>query len=156
MSEPRNTTPADILQELANAIEKGYAPAHSAQVTIAEDPAHAIELLSAGRPGGMTIVLFYLGDAGAGDEALPEDSLVSGQIRIGCVKHSGLEVRPGKKIPGVLNDAQTLRKFIRKITTKLTLSDGYEYAGMTYLKTEGGQLLHGYALTFTALYADEV
>jgi hypothetical protein len=151
-----NTTPAEILEQLEAAISNGYAKSRGADVAIAEDPAHAIELLAAGRPGGMTIVLFYLGDSSGGDEELPEDTLVNGQIRIGCVKRKGLEVRPGKKIPPVLADCQALRKFVRKIETPLTVTGGLEYAGMTYLKTEGGQLLHGYALTFNALYADEV
>lgn len=151
-----NTTPAAILEQLAVEIGRGYAASRGADVAIAEDPAHAIELLAAGRPGGMTIVLFYLGDSSAGEEELPEDTLVNGQIRVGCVKHKGLEVRPGKKTPPVLADCQTLRKFVRGIETTLTVTGGLEYAGMTYLKTEGGALLHGYALTFNALYADDV
>ena len=151
-----NTTPADILEELAQKIEKGYASSHSAKVTIAADPAHAIELLAAGRPGGMSIVVFYLGDSSAGDESLSVDTLVSGQIRVACVKHPGLDVRPGNRIPGVLTDSHTLRNFIRRISSTQTVTGVYEYAGMTYLKTEGSQMLHGYALTFNALYADEV
>lgn len=151
-----NTTPAALLEHLERAIAQGFAAPRGATVAIAEDPAHAMDLLAAGRPGGMAIVLFYLSDASAADEELPEDTLVSGQIRVACVQSPGLAARPGRKVPGALAAAGELRKFVRNLSDAPTTTGGYDYAGMSYLKTEGGELLHGYALTFNAHYADAV
>jgi len=155
-NEMTNTSAGAIMAELASAIKKTFTPKHPAQVEIAEDPAHAIDLLAAGKSGGMSIVLFYLGDAGAGDDDLPEDVLVEGQIRIGVVKHQGLAVKPTSRVAPVLTEAEALRTFIARLLSKGTVTTGYEYAGMTYLKNNNGELLHGYALTYKALYAYEV
>lgn len=151
-----NTSAAKIMGALAKAIRDGYARKRGAAVEIAEDPAHAIELLSAGRPGGMAIVLFYLGDAPAGDIDLPEDVLVEGQIRIGVVKHAGLALKPTDKVAPVLGEAEALRTFIAKLLAAGTVTTGYEYGGMSYLKNQTGEILHGYTLTYKALYAYEV
>ncbi|MGI5868678.1 MAG: hypothetical protein ACOX9C_04430 [Kiritimatiellia bacterium] len=149
-----NTDPAALLAHLERAIAEGFAAPRGATVAVADDPAHAMDLLAAGRPGGLAIVLFYLGDAAAGMEELPEDTLVSGQIRAACAQSPGLAARPGRGAPGALAAAGELRTFVRRIADAPTLSGGYDYAGMQHLAARSGELLHGYALAFHAHYAD--
>jgi len=148
-----NTSAAEIMANIAAAIKKGFTQKHPGQVDIAEDPAHAIDLLAAGKPGGLGIVIFYLGDTPAGDDDLPEDVLVAGQIRVAIVKHQGLAVKPTARVSSVLTEAEALRTFMARLQAQGTVTEGYEYTGMTYLKNNTGELLHGYALTYTALYA---
>ena len=148
-----NSSASAIIAALAAAIAGGFAPAHQATVAVAGDPAMAIEMLAAGKPGGTAIVIFYGGDTAAGDEGLPEDTLVEAQIRIGVVRRVGLAAKPAAQPTGALAEAEALRTFVASRDGEGTLTGVYEYAGMAPLQTHTGELLHGYALTYKALYA---
>lgn len=149
----KNVAAGKLLRGFAGSIAQGFAAARGATVAVAPDPASAIELLAAGRPGGCAIVVFYLDDVAAGDTGLPEDTLVECQIRVGVVRHRGLSVRPTADAPGALDDADALRAWLAAQPADNALTGFWEYAGMTWLQTTTGDLLHGYALTYKVLYA---
>lgn len=152
---PANTTAGAILRTFAETIARGYALGRGASVSVAADPASALDLLTAGKPGGAAIVVFYLADTAVGDEGLPEDTLVECQIRVGVVRHRGLASRPVADAPGVIDDVDALRTWLAQQPADGTLTGVWEYAGMTYLQNNAGELLNGYALTYKALYAHE-
>ena len=148
-----NSSACAVMREMARLLAGIYATPRQATVAVAADPAHAMELLAAGRPGGAAVVMFYLSDADAADGDLPEDTRVEGRIRIGVVRHQGLAAQPAVGVPGALEEAEALRTCMARIVADETLTGGYEYAGMTYLQNNKGELLHGYALDYKALYA---
>jgi len=149
-----NTTASGLLAELKQRLETGYAIERSATVAVAADPAHAMELLAAGRPGGTAVVLFYMSDLPLADEAgLVEDTAVEGRIRIGVIRHRGLAAKPASTAPAALAEAEALRSAMAQIADAATLSGGYEYGGMSYISNAAGELLHGYILEYKALYA---
>lgn len=142
----------DLIDELARLIESEWAPGAKASVTVAEDPAHALELLSAGRSGGCALVLFYLSDAADGDE-FAEDTRLDAQIRIGIVQQPGLKLRDGKSAPPVLEKVDRFRAWMSGQEFAGLLDGGLKYKGMTHIPSGSGSALHGYALTYGALYA---
>jgi CheY-like chemotaxis protein len=151
-----NTTAYSIMQALAAALRSGWAAALGATVTVAADPAHALELLTAGRPDGVACVLFYLSDQADGDD-MDEDTRVAAAIRVAVIQKPGLKRRDGGDSPAVLEVADGLRNWAASETLTGLLSGGrLRYRGMTHIPTEQGSALHGYALTFEALYAYDV
>ena len=155
MSEYTNTTATAVLNALAAELRKKFAKAHGATVTVAADPAHAMDILAAGTPGGAAIVLFYLDDAPAGEEGLDGDTLVESSIRAAVVQHPGLALKTGLSAPTALALADKLRSFITKLAINGVLG-GMSYDGMTHLKNYNNEILHGYALTFKVGYAYEI
>lgn len=155
MSGFTNTTATAVLNALAKQLRDGFAKKHGATVTVAADPAHAMDILAAGTPGGAAIVLFYLDDAPAGEEGLDGDTLVESSIRAAVVQHPGLSVKTGLAAPTVLALADKLRSFITKLSIDGVLG-GMSYDGMTHLKNYNNEILHGYALTFKVSYAFEI
>lgn len=151
-----NTAATTLLADLKRRLDDDFALVRNARVAIAADPAHAMELLSAGRPGGVAVVLFYMGDVPSADTDLPLDTAVQGRIRIGVIRHVGLAAKPGREVPTALEDAEVMRMIMAGIVDAGTLTGGYEYGGMTYVSTAAGELLHGYIIDYTALYAYQV
>jgi hypothetical protein len=153
----KNTTAYAIMQALAAALRSGWAADLGATVTVAADPAHALELLTAGRPDGVACVLFYLSDQADGDD-MDEDTRVAAAIRVAVIQKPGLKRRDGGDSPAVLEVADGLRNWAANDTTLTNLLSGgrLRYRGMTHIPTEQGSTLHGYALTFEALYAYDV
>jgi hypothetical protein len=152
----QNTTAYAIMQALAAALRSGWAADLGATVTVAADPAHALELLTAGRPDGVACVLFYLSDQADGDD-MDEDTRVAAAIRVAVIQKPGLKRRDGGDSPAVLEVADGLRNWAARETLTGLLSGGrLRYRGMTHIPTEQGSALHGYALTFEALYAYDV
>lgn len=153
----KNTTAYALMQALAAALRSGWADDLAATVTVAADPAHALELLTAGRPDGVACVLFYLSDQADGDD-MDEDTRVSASIRVAVIQKPGLKRRDGGDSPAVLEVADGLRNWAANDTTLTGLLSGgrLRYRGMTHIPTEQGSALHGYALTFEALYAYDI
>jgi hypothetical protein len=156
MTPRANSSACAILGTIAKLLQKEFGAKRGGSVAVADDPAHAIELLAAGKPGGVAIVLFYYADLPAGDEDLPEDTLVDGQIRIGVVRSRGLAAKPAAEAPPALADAEAVRTYLARQIAAGTLTGVYEYAGMATLQNRAGEFLHGYALAYKALYAYEV
>ena len=125
------------------------------KVTIAEDPAHALELLAAGRAGGCAIVMFYLSDATDGED-FAADTRIDAVIRIGIVQQPGLKIRDGQAAPTVMNMVDSFRAWIATQSFEGLLDGGLAYRGMTHIPSGAGNALHGYALTFGALYAYDI
>lgn len=150
-----NTSATQILNELETLLTKNFNQAHSATVAVAADPAHALDLLAAGRPGATLIVLFYIDDAPAGEEDLEGDTLVEGSLRVAVVQHPGMAVKPAHRAPAVLATTEALRSFITRQTIDGVLG-GMSYAGMQHLANYAGEILHGYTLTFKVCYAFEL
>lgn len=143
-----------LLELIADRVSKKWSA--KVKVIVAENPAHGIELLTSAK--NATCVIFYVSDSaqGVGIDAL--DTGVSALIRFGLVRVPGMGVK-GRKPPKVLQDVDSLRKFMGGIDAVFAdlLGDGWlEYKGMTYLATEKGRLLNGYALTYSPVYAYEV
>lgn len=156
MTHYANSSACAILGGMARLLQGEFGAARNGSVAVADDPAHAMELLAAGKPGGVAIVLFYYTDAAAGDEDLSEDTLVDGQIRIGVVRSRGLAAKPAAEAPPALADAEAVRTFLARQIAEGTLPGVYEYAGLATLQNRAGEFLHGYALAYKALYAYEV
>lgn len=152
-----NTTAAALMAELKIRIEDGYAAARNATVAVAADPAHAMELLAGGRLGGVAVVIFYMGDAPLADESdLPGDTAIEGRLRVGVIRRTDMALKPTRSTPTALDEAEALRCCIANIMDAGTLTGGYEYGGMTYVSTATGELLHGYIMDYTALYAYKI
>jgi hypothetical protein len=149
-----NMTPSAVLQAFKDLIDTKWAADHNARVTVAADPAHAIELLSAGQTNGCAVVVFYGGDDPASDEFM-EDTLLRPNIRIGVAQKQGLKIRDGRDAVGVLDQIASLRKMLRNEDIE-GLVEQAVYKGMVPLQYTDGSSLHGYALRYEPLYADEV
>jgi hypothetical protein len=151
-----NTTAYALMQAVAAALRTGWAGPLGATVTVAEDPAHALELLTAGRPDGVALVLFYLSDQLDGDD-LDEDTRLAAAIRVAVVQRPGLKRRDGGDAPAVLEVADGLRAWVANASFDGLLAGGrLKYRGMTHIPTTQGSALHGYALTVEALYAYDI
>ena len=151
-----NTTSYNLMVTVAEALAQTWAPDRKAKVAVAEDPAHALDLLTSGSgsSGGCSVVLFYLSDAKDGDE-FEEDTRLVAQLRIGLVQNPGLVARDNGKVPAVLALTDSLKAWAAA-TPFAVLGNGFlRYAGMTHIPAAGGSALHGYAMTFEALYAYE-
>lgn len=155
MTEFANTEGTVLLDELAQRLREGFAPAKSASVAVAADPAHAMEILGGVRPGAAAVVLFYDGDAADGEDDLDGDTLVEARVSAAVVQHPGLAAKPAQSAPGALRMAQDLRKFIAALAMGGAL-EGWNYAGMASLQNYAGEILHGYALTWRCRYAFDI
>lgn len=149
-----NMTPSKVLQAFTELITNKWSADHNASVTVAADPAHAIELLSAGQNDGCAVVVFYGGDEPANDEFM-EDTLLRPNIRIGVAQKQGLKVRDGRDAISVLDQIASLRKMLRKENIE-GLVEQAVYKGMMPLQYTDGRAMHGYALRYEPLYADVV
>lgn len=149
-----NATATQILAELADAAAREWAPGCNAAVRIAEDPAHAVELLSAGKSGACAAVFFYVEDAPDGEE-FAEDTRLAAQIRVGIVQHPGLRTRDGQAVPGVLARVDSFRAWLAGRSFGGLLDGVFTYKGMRPIPSGNGSMLNGYALTWQALYAYE-
>lgn len=147
-----NSTAYDVVTEIARTIKNSFAPDHRASVAVAEDPAHALELLSAGKSGGCAIVIFYLSD-NSDDEV--DDVRVAAQIRVAIVQAPGLRLRDGQTAPSVLQVIDDFRKWIKTPDFQTVLGGALSYKGMTHIPSKSGEALHGYAMTYEAEYAYE-
>lgn len=147
-----NTSAFDLVEALAARIRDDWAQSRHATVAVAEDPAHALELLTAGRPGGCAVVIFYLSD-GARDEF--NDVELAAQIRVAVVQSPGLTLRDGRAAPPVLRLVDEMRRWMDCVCLDGLLG-GLEYQGMTHIATANGQALHGYALTYEGIYARQI
>ena len=148
-------TAYDLLEAVADDIGKNWADSHRAVVTVAEDPAHALTLLSAGIPGYCLVVLFYVSDVPDGDE-ICGDVRTDAQIRIGMTQSAGvLRKKDGSTPPPVLRNQGELRKWLESRSYDV-LDGGLVYKGMQYIPTADGRALNGYALTYGAVYAHDI
>lgn len=145
----------DLLKRIAERVREDWQA--QVKVVVAENPAHGIELLTNARSA--TLVIFYVSDAPVGNSPFDMlDVAVEASIRFGLVRSPGMAVK-GVKPAAVLQDVDSLRGFLSSAAAVFNdvLGDGYlEYKGMSYIATEQGKLLNGYALTFSPLYAYEV
>ena len=148
-------TAYDLLEMVAGDIAKNWAPSHRAVVKVAEDPAHALDLLCAGMPGFCLVVLFYVSDTAGGDD-FSGDVCTDAQIRVGMTQSAGvLRKRDGKTPPPVLRNQGELRKWLESRSYE-GLLEGLTYRGMQYIPTQDGKALNGYALTYGALYPHDI
>ena len=148
-----NVSAYSLVEGLAGRIKNDWAQSRHATVAIAEDPAHALELLSAGRPGGCAVVIFYLSD-GARDDV--NDVELAAQLRVAIVQTPGLTLRDGRSAPPVLRLVDEMRQWLDCIELEGLLGGGLYYQGMTHIATAAGEALHGYALTYEAIYARQI
>lgn len=148
-----NATAFGLMTEVAELIRSKWAGDTQATVAVAEDPAHALDLLTAARPDSCSVVLFYLSDQADGDE-FEEDTRLAAQIRVAIVKTPGLKLRSGEPVPAVLKLIDSFRAWMAMQTFESLLGiGGLVYKGMTHIPAAQGNVLHGYAMTFEAVYA---
>lgn len=150
-----NTGSTDILEAIADDLRANWQSAAPAQIIIAEDPAHAMDIMRAVKPGSSSVVLFYTADAPV-EQDCPGDVLVDATIRMAVVQHPGLKLASGSAAPTVMQAIDSLRKHVINIDYTNLAGGRLEYRGMSYLATEDGMLIHGYALTYSAIYAFDV
>lgn len=145
----------ELLEAVAADLNQGWAAGHRAVVKVAEDPAHALDLLTAGAPGYCLVVLFYVSDKGDGDDVFG-DVRTDAQIRVGMTQSAGvLRKRDGSTPPPVLRNQGELRKWLESRSYAGVL-EGLIYKGMQYIPTVDGKALNGYALTYGAIYAHDI
>jgi hypothetical protein len=149
-----NMTPTKVLTEFEALLLNKWAGDHGARVTVANDPAHAIELLTAGKTDGCAVVLFYGGDDPA-DDLFTADTLLRANIRIGVSQKQGLKLRSSDSVVTLLDQIASLRKTMATETVE-GLVDQAVYKGMAPLTYPDGQAFSGYALRYDVLYADDV
>lgn len=149
-----NMTPTQVLLAFETLIKDSWAADHNARVTVANDPAHAIELLTAGKPDGCAVVLFYGGDDPA-DDLFTEDTLLRANIRIGVSQKQGLKLRTSDSVVTLLDQIASLRKLFGSNTLE-SLIDQPVYKGMAPLTYPDGSAFSGYALRYDCMFADDV
>jgi len=157
-----------FLVDLRERLKKWGEP-HNANVQLAEETVHAIELLEGGGLG-VNVVVWWEGDDPAGED-LPESTIHNGKLWVGVTRHAGLakqhfqnHIEGDEKRPALLGIVQSLRKFL----FAQTFADGLpecetgaylHSAGMKPLAFAPGQFLRGYSLrmgiNYTALVGDE-
>ena len=144
-----------------------WAKKYDADVVLAEEAVHAMELLEGGGRG-VNIVLWYDGDQPGGPDEI-ESTIHIGKLWIGVTRHAGLArahfanlIEGDDERPALLGIVQDLRKFLLGQMFKDGLPESPEGAylssdGMAPLTLEKGTFLRGYALrvkiNFTALVA---
>lgn len=153
--EMTNTSATKILDALSKLLTKGFVSKHKATLTVASDPAHALDILSATKQGACSIVLFYTDDTAAGEEDLEGDTFVEGTIRAAVVQYPSMSPNAQTNAPTVLALAEALRTFITKAVIDGVLG-GMSYSGMAHLSTYAGEILHGYAVSYKVGYAFEI
>ena len=121
-------TASRILETLAAEIRDGWAREHRCRVSVAPDPARALELMEAGAPDGCALALWYAGDSTADDRGLVSDTQVEGRFALALSKRQGLAPREGA--PGALQEAESLRAFLLSEASGDGLLDGWRYGGM--------------------------
>jgi hypothetical protein len=158
----------DFLRDLRGRVET-WGKKYGANVMLAEETVHAMELLEGGGRG-VNVVLWYDGDdAGGPDE--PESTIHTGKIWFGVTRHAGLArhhfanmIDGDAEKPALLGIVQDLRKFLYKQAFETGLHETPEGAwfksdGMAPLSIAPGQFLRGYALrmriNYTALVAGD-
>jgi hypothetical protein len=149
-----NMTPTQVLQAFETLIKDKWAVDHNARVTVANDPAHAIELLTAGQPNGCGVVIFYGGDDPA-DDLFTEDTLLRANIRIGVSQKQGLKLRTSESVVTLLDQIASLRKLFGSNTLE-DLVDQPVYKGMAPLTYPDSTAFSGYALRYDCMFADDV
>jgi len=149
-----NVSSQKMMALLFDKINKDWATKYGARVSVAEDPGHAVDLLTAGQPGGCAVVIFYMSDTPASD--VPGNTMLDATIRIGIVQKIGLEVRAGKRASPVLDKVDALRRFLGENAEFDGLANPLEYMGMTPIQVGEGRALNGYALSYRATYAFEI
>jgi len=150
-----NVTSKKIMSRLCEIIHKEWAGECGAKVSIADDPGHAVDLLTAGQSGGCAVVIFYMSDTQA-VSGIPGNTVLDANIRVGIVQKTGLEVRAGNRASPVLDKVDGLRKFLAGHSDMEGLLDPLEYTGMTPIQVSEGRALNGYALNYRARYAFDV
>ena len=150
-----NTTVQKVMADLCEKIGTRWASSHGAGVTVAEDPAHAIDLLMAGQSNGCAVVIFYMSDTPTTSE-FSGNTMVDATIRVGIVQKNGLALRDGRRAPAVLEKVDAFRRFMARNADVEGLAQPLEYAGMAPVVQAEGRALNGYALSYTARYAFEI
>jgi hypothetical protein len=138
-----------ILNAFADAIRDGFAPQIGATVAIAQDPAHAVDLLGGVRPGASAIVLWYNSDFPVTDE--PYETLVTARIACALIQNPGLAIPAAA--PGLLAAADALRAYASAMELPQLADSRPRYAGMEPVPLRSGEALHGYTLSFELTYA---
>lgn len=135
-------------------------------VILAETPRHAMEFLNGGTDRGLNILLWWEGDTHA-QEQIAESTMTRGKVWLALHREAGLEYRRGATLTrdtparkALLNLVDELREYVEALEFPDSLGvypdGGMVYKGMTYLATQKGELLHGYALTFEIDYTRRV
>ncbi|MBR1837911.1 MAG: hypothetical protein IJ783_11585 [Kiritimatiellae bacterium] len=144
-------TAAAILEALAEEIRRSWASAHRCRVSVAPDPARALELLAAGAPEGCALTLYFEGEEPADDRGLVCDEQLAGRFSLALLAHPGMRER--EAAPGALALAEDLRRFLLREASGEGLLDGWRYAGMqSFNLSRGDAPLGGYTLTLTGVY----
>jgi hypothetical protein len=147
-------TAYDLLQAIAQDIQRNWAGSNRAVVKVAEDPVHALDMIVAGAAGYCLVVLFYVSDTG-GDDGYG-DTATDAQIRIALTQPAGqLRKRDGAAPPPVLRTQGRLRKWLGGRYYDGIL-EGLIYRGMQYIPTSDGKAHNGYAMTYGVNYAHDV
>ena len=146
-------TPSRILEALAAEIRAGWAGAHRCRVSVAPDPARAMELLSAGAPEGSALALWFEGDSAADDRGLCSDEQLEGRFSLALCRHPGLSPRDSQGAPGALREAESLRRFLLREASGDGLLDGWRYSGaQAFQLAQGDAPLGGYTITLLGCY----
>jgi hypothetical protein len=142
-----------FLSDAADYLREAVQP-YGGTVAVAESPARALEILQQGAPGGFACVLFWTDDSADGEES-DADTRLTGTLSCGVTSAQGLRMTPG---------TGTLLQICGRVRTVLATMEHEElvgqrspaYRGKRYLAAPGGQLAHGYVLTFGVRYAWEL
>lgn len=147
-------TASAILEALAAELRERWAPAYRARVSVAPDPARALELLAAGAPDGCSLALYFEGEGPADDRGLVCDEQLEGRFTLALLAHPGLKERDST-LAGTLSLAlaESLRRFLLRESAGSGLLDGWRYAGMqSFQLSRGDAPLGGYTLTLAGVY----
>lgn len=150
-----NVKSKSILEGVCGLLKENWAGKHSARVSVADNPGHAINLLTQGL-GGVSAVVFYMSDTPT-VSSFPGNTMLDATVRIGVVQKTSLEVRDGSGASPILDVVDDLRKYMAGVASKVEgLADPLEYKGMTPIQMADGRALDGYALSYLARYAFDV
>lgn len=147
-----NIAPECVADNLAGYLRSHFGSVPNLKVFAAPDPVKGMELLSAGTPGGRTIVVFYESDSPADPDGPAGDTMVTARLSVAVTGHPGLHAIESRNTPDMLAFAGEVRAAITADTPD-GIFGGYRYTGMSYVRDNQGTLMIGYALSFEATYA---
>lgn len=143
-------------REILEALRRDLTPwcsEHGVRCIVAEGPAAAVELLSAGAPAGALLVLWYGGDSPVADAGLVCDNQVAGRFAATLCTARALTVSDAGAAPDALALAEALRTEVHKNATGAGLLDGWRYGGLAPATSYGGELLPAWTLTLEGCFA---
>lgn len=155
MSDSLSTPLAGILVAVADDLA-AWAQALGGRLTLAESPRAALDVLTAGTPGGFSAAMFFESDQSQAEH--PRDAQCRGQLTVAIMRNPGLTVdrmashiRDGQR-PALWTIIDSLRAHVAAVEFEQLPSGILEYQSCRYLQLQDGALANGYALTWAFTY----